>query len=165
MKARALKDIPVVSMADGARVGNVQEVLFDTAALRIAALLLKTPNGQSILPFAAVGSIGGDAVMVASTAATEGAAGQTGREALRGLGDLVGLPVVTAEGTILGEVEDMELTPADGRLAALEVRSGGMLGIGVTRTTLDAAQIRMIGPKLITVDMAPQGDAGAGASC
>src|SRR3954471_3117781 len=105
MKAQKLNGMPVVSMADGSKVGNVVDLLFDTSELRITALSLHTGQNRSILPFGAIRSIGADAVMVESTAATEGAAGQTGRDSLRGLGDLVGLAVVTGDGTILGEVE------------------------------------------------------------
>lgn len=151
MKARAFHDMPVVSLAEGAQVGNIDEVLFDVADLRIAALLLQANGGQSIVPFTAIRSIGVDAVTVESTAATEGATGQTRREQLRGLGELVGLPVMNADGTNLGEVHDLEIG-SDGRLTQIEVHHGGVFGLGGTSLTVAAASIRMIGPKLITVD-------------
>jgi sporulation protein YlmC with PRC-barrel domain len=153
MKARTLTDMPVVSMADGAQVGNVEEMLIDIAELRVAALRLRAAGGPSILPFAAVRSIGADAVMVESTAATEGAAGQTARDGLRGLGDLLGLPVLNGEGEILGTVTDLEVAPEDGRLQAIAVHRGGILGIGGTHLAVATPNIRMIGPKLITVDL------------
>ena len=140
-------------MAAGAKVGSVEEVLFDATDLRVAALLLRASDGQSIVPFAFVRNIGADAVIVESTAATEGATGQTARENLRGLGDLTGLPVVDSEGTNLGAMTDCEFAPDDGRLTEIEVHSGGMLGLGGTSLTVAAAAIRRIGPKLITVDI------------
>ncbi len=160
MKARRQKDMPLVSMADGAKVGSVEDVLLDAADLRVAALLLRANDGQSIVPFALVRNIGADAVIVESTAATEGTTGQTARENLRGLGDLTGLPVVDSEGTNLGAVTDVEFAPDDGRLIEIEVHSGGMLGLGGTSLTVASPAIRRIGPKLITVDMPTPANAG-----
>ena len=70
MKASALNGKDVVSMVDGVQIGRVEDVLFDTNALRIAALVLTTTGGRSILPFAAIRSLGADAVTVESAAAT-----------------------------------------------------------------------------------------------
>ena len=55
MKASALKGKAVVSMADGVQIGRVEDVLFDTAGLRVAALVLTTTGGRSTMPFAALG--------------------------------------------------------------------------------------------------------------
>jgi sporulation protein YlmC with PRC-barrel domain len=56
MTASELKNKAVVSMADGVQIGRVEDVLFDTAALGVAALVLTTTSGRSVLPFAAVRS-------------------------------------------------------------------------------------------------------------
>lgn len=152
MKARNLKDKPVVSMADSAQVGTVDDVLFDPSELRIVGLALRGQSGQSILPFGSIRSIGSDAVMVESAAETQGAAGQAMRETMRGLEDLTSLSVVNGEGTLLGKVKDLEVDQ-DGRLAHLETHRGGVLGIGGTSLEVPPSAIRNIGPKLITVDM------------
>jgi sporulation protein YlmC with PRC-barrel domain len=55
MKASALKGKAVVSMADGMQIGCVDDVLFDAAGLRVAALVLATTGGRSTMPFAALG--------------------------------------------------------------------------------------------------------------
>ena len=64
MHASALKNKPVVSVADGVQVGRVADVLFETATLRVAALLLSARDGQLVLPFEAIRSIGADAVTI-----------------------------------------------------------------------------------------------------
>jgi sporulation protein YlmC with PRC-barrel domain len=46
MKARALKGKAVVSMVDGVQIGRVEDVLFDTAALKLAVL----PSPGAISP-------------------------------------------------------------------------------------------------------------------
>src|SRR5947209_18377056 len=92
MKASELKNKAVVSMADGVQIGRVEDVLFDTAALRVAALALSTTGGRSVLPFAAVRSLGADVVTVESATATQAAADQAGAgNLLRTLADLIGL--------------------------------------------------------------------------
>ena len=152
MRASTLKDKPVVSMADGAQVGTVEDVLFDPSELRVAGLALRGQGGESILPFGSIRSIGSDAVMVESAAETQGAGGQAMRENMRGLGDLTSLSVVNGEGTLLGKVKEVEIDE-DGRLAQLEAHRGGVLGIGGTDVTIPPSAIRSVGPKLITVDM------------
>jgi uncharacterized protein YrrD len=85
LKASALKNMPVVSMADGTQVGSVADVLIDTANLRVVALLLSARSGQSILPFDAIGSIGSDALTIDSTAVTQGLTGRAAPEGTHGL--------------------------------------------------------------------------------
>lgn len=153
MKANSLKKMPVVSMADGTQVGIVDEVLFDTADLRLTGLLLRADSGQSMLPFDAIRSIGSDAVMVESAAATQGAKGQAALDTTRALSDLTKLSAVNAEGTLLGDVRDVDINDQDGRLVEMDVHRGGVMGFGGTTVTVPKDAIRSIGPKLVTVDM------------
>jgi len=154
MKATALKGMTVVSMSDGVRVGRVEDVLFDTAALRVSALALTTTGGRSILPFSAVRSIGVDAVTVESeTAAQAAAAPGSAGNVLRGLGDLVGLKVVTGEGTHVGDVQEALIDQASGALTELEAHRGGILSVGGTTVMIPAPAIRGIGPDLVTADI------------
>ena len=130
-------------MADGVQIGRVEDVLFDTTALRVAALTLTTTGGRSVLPFAAVRSLGADAVTVESATATQAAADQTGAgNLLRSLADLIGLKVVNGEGAYLGDVRDVTIEQASGALTELEAHSGGMLGLGGTGVTIPASAIR-----------------------
>lgn len=165
MKASALKGMTVVSMMDGVQIGRVEEVLFDMAALRVAALMLTTTGGRSVLPFAAVHRIGADAVTVESATAAQAAEAQGGAgNVLRGLGDLMGLKVVSGEGTYLGDVRDVAIDQADGALTELEARRGGVLGLGGASVTVPASAIRGIGPDLVTVDLPAQPSQGGSTS-
>jgi sporulation protein YlmC with PRC-barrel domain len=156
MKASRLKDKPVVSMADGAQVGTVKELLFDTSDLRLTALLLRADSGESTLPFGSIRSVGSDAVMIESAADTAGAHGQAALDTTRSLEDLMDLSAVNVEGTLLGKVKELEIGDQDGRLTKLEVHRGGVLGIGGTTVTVPPSAIRSIGAKLITVDMSAE---------
>src|ERR671932_1538474 len=155
MKASALKDRAVVSLADGTRIGRVSDVLFDTAELRLAALALTTTGGQSILPFAAVRSLGTDAVTVESATAMQGTASPAAGNVLRGLTDLAGMKAVNSDGTLLGEVRELEIDQVGGRLVSLELHRGGVLGLGGTTVTAPVATVRSIGPELVTLDLPP----------
>ena len=154
MKASELKNKAVVSMADGVQIGRVEDVLFDTAALRMAALALTTTGGRSVLPFASVRSLGADAVTVESATATQAATDPAGvGNLMRSLADLIGLKVVNGEGAYLGDVRDVTIEQTSGALTELEAHGGGMLGLGGTGVTIPASAIRGIGPELVTVDI------------
>jgi sporulation protein YlmC with PRC-barrel domain len=162
MKASSLKGMPVVSMADGVQIGSVDDILFDTAALRVAALLLSTAGGQSVLPFAAVRTFGADAVTVESTTTTQPAVDQPGAGNLpRALSDLMSLKVVNGEGVNLGDIRDVTIEQASGALTELEAHRGGVLGLGGSAVTIPASAIRGIGPDLVTVDMPSTADGQA----
>jgi sporulation protein YlmC with PRC-barrel domain len=153
MNASRLKGQPVVSMADGAQVGTVKELLFETADVRLTALVLRAHSGESTLPFGLIRSVGTDAVMIERTADTTGMHGQTELTTTRSLTELLGLSAVNVAGTLLGQVKEVEINEQDGRLTTLQVHRGGVLGLGGTTVTIPSAAIRGIGPKLITVDM------------
>ncbi|MHB1133359.1 MAG: PRC-barrel domain-containing protein [Chloroflexota bacterium] len=152
MNASKLKDMPVVSMADGERVGYVKDFLFDTAKVQVVALVLTSASGEAILPLEAVRSIGDDAIMVEHAASTQGPTGQAPLVGLRGLDDLLSLQVVNSAGTLLGQVREVEIDPVGGRLVSLSVHRGGLLGVGGTTVRVEASAIRAIGPKAATVE-------------
>lgn len=156
MRASELQDKPVISIADGAKIGRISDVLFDTANLQLAGLLLKTDGGQSVLPFGSIRSIGSDAVTVESGAATNAAAGPSGMGSLRGFNELKGLPVASVDGSHLGDVREIKVDRETGALVDVTAHRGGVLGLGGESVTIDKAAIRRIGEKLITVELPAQ---------
>ncbi len=54
----------VISVATGARLGRVDEVLLDRTSLALAAFRVTAAGQQALIPFAQVQSLGDDAVMV-----------------------------------------------------------------------------------------------------
>ncbi len=153
MKFSALKGMPVVSMGDSTKVGAVREVLVDTTDLRVVSLLLSGDQGEALLPFAAIRSIGADAVTVDSVAVTEGTTGQLASERVRSIRELSALQVVNGEGTYLGDVQDVDFSPQDGRVSELVAHRGGVLGLGGSDLRVPVAAIRAVGPKILTVDL------------
>jgi sporulation protein YlmC with PRC-barrel domain len=160
MKASALKNMAVVSMADGVQIGRVEDVLFDTPTLRVAALALTSSGGQSVLPFSSVHRIGTDAVTVETASATQPAVAPTPGNALRHLSDMIGLKVVNGEGTYLGDVREVLIDDVVGGIIELEAHRGGVLGLGGTSVRVLASDIRGIGPDLVTANVSEHPFAG-----
>ncbi len=141
-----LKDMAVVSLADGTKVGAVKDVFFDTRHQRIVAFTLASEDGEFLLAFDAVRNIGPDALTVDTAGCTQ---------ELRRLADLSALKAVNVDGTLLGEVKELEVDRSDGRLTALTVHRGGLLGLGGTQQSVPASAVRSIGPAVAMVDVAP----------
>ncbi|CAN5653987.1 hypothetical protein BH11ARM2_BH11ARM2_26370 [soil metagenome] len=144
----------VVSLSDGVKVGTVKDVLIDTGTMVAGALLVAGDSGRGGLPFAQITNIGQDAITIETAQAVFWASANTpgpGREA----GEIKGLPVVDASGTVVGNVHDIDLL--NNRVQSLIVRSGGVFGLGANDSVVPVSAIRSIGAKLVTVEVAPVG--------
>jgi sporulation protein YlmC with PRC-barrel domain len=139
-----LKDMAVISLADGAKIGHVKDMFFDTSRRRVVAFVVASDAGEALLSFDAVHSIGPDALTVETAGATQ---------ELRRLADLLELKAVDTDGTLLGEVKELEVDRHDGRLTELVVHQGGLLGLGGTEHGVPASAVRSIGPGLAMVEL------------
>lgn len=157
MNADSLKGLAVVALAEGTRLGQVNDVLFQPQPFAMTALQVQGEGGNFVIPLSLVQQIGTDAVTVEDSSATQAASTGGTLGGLLGLRDLHKLKVVDAAGTFLGTIKAAEIDPANGQIIALQVHKGGVLGLGGTTTTIAAAAIRSVGPELLTVaaDSAP----------
>jgi len=154
MNADNLKGMAIVSLGEGAKLGSISEVLFATQPLRAAALSA-AGNGQDfIIPFEQIKNIGTDAVTVESGQVTQTASKEGAYSGLATLGALTQRKVVDEAGTLIGTISDLDFDTTTGQVTSLTVHKGGMLGLGGTTTTLDAATIRSVGNDLLTVGTA-----------
>jgi uncharacterized protein YrrD len=96
-------------------------------------------------------SVGSDAVTVERLEAAPSPEDGARKRALPGMAALVGLPVVDATGTLVGELVDLLFDRRSGRLTALLAQKGGLLGVGAKALTRPAEEIRSLGPKIVTV--------------
>jgi sporulation protein YlmC with PRC-barrel domain len=149
MDAATLKDRPIVSVSEAMRLGKVDEVLFVTDPLRVAALRASGDDSDFIVPIDRINRFGPDAVMVETPDVRELAHGTDPN--VRTLADLRRLKVVDEEGNDLGTVRTVEFNPDDGQVEQLITGDGGPLGIGGRRATIKARAIRGVGPELVTV--------------
>lgn len=149
MHTDKLKGIAVVSLAEGSRLGRVEESVFDPTTLRLAGLSAKGEGGAFWIPREQISNVGEDAVTVESSAATQATSGQGAT--LLGWDDLKKHKVVDQAGTLLGTVSNLEFDASSGEPVSLRVHKGGVLGLGGETTEIDAARLRSVGPELITV--------------
>lgn len=159
MKADALTGLAVVAMAEGTKLGRVDDVLIGTEGLRLVALLIGGAGQAGAIPFEDIERIGPDAVIVATGRVVRAINAGDAFSKLPGLNALKKLRVVDATGTLVGTVGGVEFDPATGRVLSLTVQKGGVMGLGVTTTAVSADAIRSVGPELITLGT----DAGAAA--
>jgi len=142
--------LPVVSMEGGIKMGSVKDVLIDTDSMTATALLISGDSGRGGLTFDEVIAIGPDAITVKSSDVIYWASATNpgpGREA----NEIKGLSVVNVTGDVVGTIHDIALL--GDHVKALEVRLGGIFGIGATDTEILAKNIQSIGQKLVTVNV------------
>ena len=139
----------MVSLADGLKVGTIKDLLIDVDMLAATDLLISGVSGLGRVPIGDIKEIGQDAVMVASSQEVLWATSKAAFPGRRAK-ELRGLTVLNSKGDVVGTVHELELM--DFRIMALDVRSGGVLGMGATTTRVPSEEIRGIGPKLITVE-------------
>lgn len=151
MHANDLKDMAVVSLEEGTKLGRVEQPMFDLAARQLGALQVKGEEGIFILPFTQIQSIGTDAITVTSSQVTQtpSSGGQT--DALLDLQALKKLKIVDQAGTFLGTLSEVDVDPLSGQITRLTAHKGGLLGMGGTTTTLESTAIVMVGQDLLTV--------------
>jgi len=160
MDAKTIKGLAIVSITEGAKLGRVEEVVFDPQAMRVAAVLVGGDGQTFAIPFEKLTSIGADAIMVDSSQVTQALSQGDTLSGLPSLRHLTGLKVVDEAGTLVGAVAGIDIDGTTGRVLTLTIHKGGVMGIGQTTTALGVAAIRSIGAELITVGI----DAAVGAS-
>jgi sporulation protein YlmC with PRC-barrel domain len=149
MDPGTLKGVAIVSVEGAARLGRVKDVLFDTGPLRVVALLAVDESGESTVPFDRVSSFGSDAVMVETADASEHSPQPSNH--LRSLAGLQTLKVVDETGKYVGTVKTVDFDPDSGHVERLVAETGGVLGRGGTKTTVEAQHVRSVGSDLLTI--------------
>lgn len=151
MKAEALKRMAVVSIGSGEKVGYVDDVEFDTAQLRVAALRVVADGQQAFIPFESISSVGSDAVTVPSHDVAQWVKSEGAAAGLRSLDDMGKLKIVDEAGTLLGTISGLEIDPQSGSITEVQAHQGGVLGIGGTTHRISAGDIRSVGGEIMVV--------------
>jgi sporulation protein YlmC with PRC-barrel domain len=155
MKASELTNRPIVSLNGGVKVGEVSDLTLDATRIQVSAVLLKGHDGSSVVPYPAVRHIGPDAVTIDNSRIVQAPANRGGSPERR-VSSLTGLPVLNERGIVIGSVDDLEFDEESGRVTALLIHRGGVMGIGGSHEGIAGSSIRGIGPQMVTVDLTPQ---------
>lgn len=149
MKDKDLVGKNVVSMADGARVGNVKDLVFQ--GLHLDALVVRGERGEGLLPFKSVGTNGPDAITIESYTLVDWNKGPGLGPESTDMQQLRKLQVVDADGKMIGHLHDLTMSPT-GEVETIAVRTEGVFGIGAHETVIPASDVRAVGADLITVE-------------
>ncbi len=144
-----VKGLSVITMAEGTKVGSVDELLVDPEAKAVRWMRMHTGGlfgERSWVPMDAVHGLTEDVVTVTGVDAlqkpSETALVEGGRP-------VVGTPVVTEAGQHLGQVRDYEFAPDTFALMSLAVPQGKLFS---ERTlTIPANQVVTIGKDVVVV--------------
>jgi len=123
-RARTIIGLPVISLAEGVRVGEVKDVVFDPDGRKIAALVITEASWRQdaeIIPMDKVRSFGRDAVTIHALDGLIGA--RTDRDLNRLFASdvkLDGLLVMTEGGNYLGILEEI-IVGLHGEMIAYEI--------------------------------------------
>jgi sporulation protein YlmC with PRC-barrel domain len=157
MKASKLTGMPVISIAEGVKAGQVTDLTLMATSPRVTSLALRAGREQTTLPFDAIRQIGPDAIMIEKLDVVHGEEPPVGGDETRRFTTIRGKETAGDDGRYLGDLTDLEIDPSSGRIDAICLQLGGMLGIGVQRITVPGEHLHAFGPKLITV-VAPVAD-------
>lgn len=165
MNSQHVKGLPVVSIADGQRLGSVTEVYMDPDGRAITAfvvgqggsLLTASDDSARVLDAGNVRAIGPDAMMVGDSSALEIPSGEESRFRLD---DLLKRKVVSESGEYVGQVASVEFDERGMRITGIEVSPGFFK----SNRTLASDHVINIGEELVIVSDAVCASEGADAS-
>lgn len=147
-----LVGMPLVTVAEGLRLGALNGVEFHAAGGQVRYLLFKgaETRADGVVPWSAVRSVGSDAITVESLATVLDAIPPEERDELTP--DVRDRPVLTESGTRLGTITGYDVDETSGRIARYHVATGGLIG-RLTRQELSFTQdaIRAFGRDAIVV--------------
>ncbi len=132
IKGKAMIGMAVVGQEDGAQLGRVRDLIFDTESDQVLALVLGERDlfgliDALIVPWRELRGVGHDVIFARAQASKiklhedPAASSVATRET-----SLSGTRIVTTEGKELGTLADMMLDEATGRIAGFEISGGFM---------------------------------------
>lgn len=169
--ASQIRDLPVVDLQGGTRVGRVGQLVISPDDGGLLGIVVRSGGlfdaRDRIVANDAIRAIGPDAVTISSAdaALAEEEAAESIRTALRGDRQLLGTRVMTQGGRDVGKVDDLAIDEERRRVAALIVGKGALAG----GDAIPAERLISLGPDVAIIRdqgdaaeaAAPEGDAAA----
>ncbi len=131
MNSKQIKGIAVVSIADGTKLGTVDQVYVDPADRRVVGFTLHSGGGllsrhshDGLIDVADIHALGSDALTLDDASKVQEDAPQLRDAGLITIDDLVKRKVVTENGTFVGQIAAVEFDETAFRLAEIEVSPG-----------------------------------------
>ncbi len=157
-KAKLVIGQDVYSLADGARVETVKDVLVDETEDVVVGLLIDAGgllSTSKVVPMGAVTSFGPSAVMIGSSSAIVSAESDPGvSQMLTRGGSLIGNRVLSEDGTHLGSIADLYFDEATARITGYEVSGVSHGEIMGGSLYLPIEEVRVVGSDAVVVSTA-----------
>ncbi len=152
MKVSELEGKTVIT-AQGENIGTVADVLLRTEEQRVGALVVKSPRfaGPQILLAEDIGSFGGDVVPARSGDNLQDQTRLDESAQMVSFGEAPGRKVATASGNYVGDLSDVHIDPATGRITGYEVTGGVFARIFGHTHTIEAGEYTRLGKDLLIV--------------
>ena len=152
-RARTVIGLPIISLAEGVRIGHVKDLVLDPDGRTVAALVVSEPSWRrdaELVPIGKVRSFGRDAITIYDLS------GLIQSRSERDLYDLLmadvkldGLLAMTEGGNYLGTVEEVMLGPR-GELIAYEISAGFTEDVHRGKRLLPANEALTVGRDVAT---------------
>src|SRR4051812_22155593 len=154
-KGKRLIDRPILSLADGVRVGAVKDIILAPANDQVVGLLTDEGgmfSSPHVVPLDEVESFGRDAVVVRSTDSVVPADRTPDIKQILDRGtSLVGIKVYTDTGEAQGTVNDVYFDETSGEVTALEITGGTFSNLTNGLRNLPVDDIVRTGPEVLFV--------------
>jgi uncharacterized protein YrrD len=155
MNSNDIHGLPVINLADGSRVGAVDQLYLDLAAKRIVGVSITHGTGPfggggdeaPTIAVSAIRSLGPDALTVDDVAAAHAAWVAADYGAIVPLGNVVGRKVMAESGTSEGQVVAVEFDDRTFTLTGVEVSHGFLK----SHTRIPLEQIVRFGQDVLVV--------------
>lgn len=149
IKGKELLGRPIVAIDNGERIDTVHDLIFDHQANEVMGLLVDEGGwfrSARVVPFAAVRSIGEDAIMVDSAESVTSTR-EDGRLAdlLDSKVSLLGMTLLTTDGQNLGKLADVFFDEHSGHVEGYEATGGIFSDLSSGRTFVPAPEHVQIG--------------------
>lgn len=155
VNALRLPDMQVYSVAEGAAVGRVKDVIIDPEEKRLLALAVDKGGWYHevrVIAVGRIGTVGDDLIMVDEKQAAEAPNLPKIVENMKHPCNIIGARVISRDGRSIGRVEGFYLARDGGRITRLEI-SGGPLGwLWAGKLSLAAEHIITLGAEAVVVD-------------
>lgn len=150
-----LRNLPIVSIAEGEEVGVVKDFIIDPTLKAIVAIVIEDPNwyeGAKIISFSLVHSIGDFAITTENASSVVALTGmpelaQLLKKDIR----IVGAKIITRGGRLVGFVKEYSIDDRTGEILGLELSSDSELA-SPDRNIIPCASIVTIGRDVIIVN-------------
>lgn len=152
-RARSVIGLPIISLAEGLRVGEIRDLVFDPANHAVAALVIREATWRhdaELVPIEKVRSFGRDAVTISDLSGLITARSRRELQQLFTSGvKLDGLLAMTEGGNYLGIIEEIMLGP-HGEMLAYEISVGFATDINRGKCHLPADESLTVGRDVAT---------------